>query len=181
MRGGPAAEAVRWHFSESHRMPRLPTLLLILTSLLATAGLAQAQDDPLQSPACLAARQRLDAAQAEAQRLTPQLRALRRQVADVCLRARADAPRAARLARPAEAVPSTVAPPPQVPAPGALGNPARPAAPAIPSAPQPAQVTRCDAGGCWDSSGQRLNRSGALLVNPQGQMCTQQGTVLVCP
>jgi hypothetical protein len=171
-------------------MPRLPTLLLILTGLLATTALAQAQDDPLQSPACLAARQRLDAAQAEAQRLTPQLRALRRQVADVCLRARADAPRAARLARPAEAVPSTVAPPPQVPAPGALASPARPAvpaspavpaAPAIPSAPQPAQVTRCDAGGCWDSSGQRLNRSGALLVNPQGQMCTQQGTVLVCP
>jgi hypothetical protein len=171
-------------------MTCLPTSLLILTSLLTTAALAQAQDDPLQSPACLAARQRLDAAQAEAQRLTPQLRALRRQVADVCLRARADAPRAARLARPAEAVPSTVAPPPQVPAPGALASPARPAvpaspavpaAPAIPSAPQPAQVTRCDAGGCWDSSGQRLNRSGALLVNPQGQMCTQQGTVLVCP
>ena len=156
-------------------MHTLHTLLLPLACLCAAAAFAQGEDDPLQSPACLSARQRLDAAQAEAQRLTPQLRALRQQVAEVCLRARADTPRAARLARPAEAVPSSVAPPPRVMAPAALPTPAAP----LP--PTPTQVTRCDAGGCWDSSGQRLNRSGNLLVNPQGRLCTQQGTVLACP
>lgn len=163
-------------------MRRLPSPRALMRWLLCCASLAstwaQAADDPLQSPACLSARQRLDAAQAEGRGLTPQLRALRQQVADVCLRARADTPRPARLARPAETVPSTVAPPPRVSVPPAMP---RPAVPVTPTAPAPSQVTRCDAGGCWDSNGQRLNRSGGLLVNPQGQLCTQQGTVLVCP
>lgn len=149
----------------------VPRTALLLTALL--AGGAQAADDPLQSPACLHARQQLDAALAQAER--PRLPALRQQVAHDCLRANADPPRPARLARPAETVPSTIAPPPRVAAPSAL-----PAPPLAPPA-QPAQVTRCDAGGCWDTSGQRLNRSGAQLVNPQGQLCTQQGTVLLCP
>ncbi|WP_156373225.1 hypothetical protein [Pseudorhodoferax sp. Leaf267] len=151
--------------------------MLRITALLLTclwAGMACAQvDDPLQSPACLAARERLDAAQGQG--MTPQRRALRQEVANACLRAQADPPRPARLARPAEAVPSTIAPPPQVATPSALPSPT------APPAPQPAQVTRCDAGGCWDNNGQRLNRSGNQLVNPQGQFCTQQGTVLVCP
>lgn len=154
-------------------MSRLPTLLMPLAWLLAVTAHAQAADDPLQSPDCVAARKRLDAAQDQG--MTPQMRALRQQVANACLRARADPPRPARLARPAEAVPSTIAPPPRVAVPSA------PPSPTVPAVPQPSQVTRCDAGGCWDNNGQRLNRSGNQLVNPQGQFCTQQGTVLVCP
>ena len=156
-------------------MPRLPSLLVALAGLLAASAFAQVADDPLQSPGCLAARARLDAAQAQGEGPTPQLRALRQQVAQVCLRAQADPPRPARLARPAEAVPSTLAPPPRVPMPSALP------APGVPAPTMPTQTTRCDAGGCWDQNGQRLNRSGNLLVNPQGQFCTQQGTVLLCP
>ena len=152
-------------------MLRLSTVLL--ACLLGAGASAQTVDDPLQSPACLAARERLDAAQDQG--MTPQRRALRQQVANACLRAKADPPRPARLARPAEAVPSTIAPPPRVAVPSTLPLPT------VPRSPPPAQVTRCDAGGCWDNSGQRLNRSGNQLVNPQGQFCTQQGTVLVCP
>lgn len=156
-------------------MPCLRTVLVVmpLACLLAGTAFAQPSDDPLQSPACLVARQRLDAAQPQG--MTPQMRALRQQVADACLRARADPPRAARPTRPAEAVPATVAPPPRVSVPSSLP------APTVAVPPQPAQVTRCDAGGCWDNSGQRLNRSGNQLLNPQGKFCTQQGTVLVCP
>ena len=151
-----------------------PRSTLLLMALLASLGLAQAADDPLQSPACLAARAQLDTAEAQAAR--ERLPALRQQVAKDCLRASADPPRPARLARPAESVPSTIAPPPRVAAPSAFPSPTPSLAPV-----QPSQVTRCDAGGCWDNSGQRLNRSGNQLVNPQGQFCTQQGTVLVCP
>jgi hypothetical protein len=156
-------------------MPHLRTLLICLASLAALPTFAQTADDPLQSPACLSARQKLDDAPAARQGLTPQLRALRQRVADACLRAQADPPRPARLARPPEAVAPTLAPVPLMPAPPVLSVPTTPPAP-----PQPTQVMRCDDGGCWDSQGQRLNRSGHQLINPQGQFCAQQGTVLIC-
>lgn len=161
---------------------RMPRLLLALPAgltglLLASAALAQpapVSGDPLQSPACVEARRLLDAAEAEGPGARPRMAALRERVANACLRASADTPAPSRVARPAEAVPSTLAPAPRVPAPSVLPPPA------LPSVPQPTQVTRCDAGGCWDTSGQRLNRSGNQLVTPQGQFCSQQGTVLVC-
>jgi len=43
-----------------------------------------------------------------------------------------------------------------------------------------AVVTACDAGGCWDSEGRRLERAGPLLLGPQGA-CTLQGALLNRP
>lgn len=149
---------------------KVPLLLL-----LALAGPAWAEGDPLKSPACLAARERLDAEEAAARPSLERLRAVRRQVARDCLQATADPPRPARAA-----APQAVAPPPGT---QPLRLPPAPVLPpaTAPAAPQPAQVQRCDAGGCWDAQGQRLNRAGNHLVDPQGRLCTQQGTVLNCP
>ena len=161
-------------------MNALRHTMLLLASLpalvLAQAGRPAADGDPLRSPACLASRQALDAAMAQDRPAPDRLRVLRQRVAGDCLRAAADPPRPARLARPAQAVAPIVPITPAVPL-----APATPGAVLVPAVPQPPQVNRCDAGGCFDNGGQRLNRSGAYLVDPQGRMCTQQGSVLVCP
>ncbi|KQP38081.1 hypothetical protein [Pseudorhodoferax sp. Leaf274] len=145
---------------------------------LALGAAAAPQDDALQSPACLAARERLDAVMAEPKPDIAQLRAARQRAARACFRAEADAAPPSRSERPMIVLPPAGGSKPAQPL-----APATPDTPAIaaPAAPQPPQVARCDAGGCWDSSGQRLNRAGNQLVNPQGGLCTQQGTVLSCP
>lgn len=168
---------------------RLLGVCVALAALAAAQGTAGAEPlseaDALKSPACLAARERLEAIMAEAKPDIVRLRAARQRGARACFRAEADAAeqQPARLERP-----RIVLPPPGTPVP----VPAPPTLPAVPGVtpapaptpspvPQPAQVQRCDAGGCWDAQGQRLNRVGPQLVNPQGQLCTQQGTVLSCP
>ena len=50
--------------------------------------------------------------------------------------------------------------------------------PIAPSAP--AQVTNCDAGGCWDTSGQRYNGSGPSLVRADGRPCQRVSAVVYC-
>jgi hypothetical protein len=151
-------------------------LVAALLAGLAMGAAAMSLDDALKSPACLAARERLDAIMAEQKPDIVLLRAARQRAARACFRAEADAPPPSRAERPL-----VVLPPAAAPAPAAA--PTAPAAPATtaPPRPQPPQVARCDAGGCWDSQGQRLNRTGSQLVDPQGQLCTQQGTVLSCP
>jgi hypothetical protein len=141
---------------------------------LAAGAAAMSLEDSLKSPACLAARERLDAIMAEQKPDIVLLRAARQRAARACFRAEADAPPPSRAERPLIVLPPASAPAPARPV-------APPPATAAPAAPQPPQVARCDAGGCWDSNGQRLNRSGGQLVNPQGRLCTQQGTVLSCP
>lgn len=46
--------------------------------------------------------------------------------------------------------------------------------------PKPAAITTCDPGGCWDSQGRRLDRSGPLLMGPHGA-CVVQAGVVRCP
>lgn len=149
------------------------TLAAVVLAGLALGAGAMPLDDALKSPACLAARERLDAIMAEPKPDIVLLRAARQRAARACFRAEADAPPPSRAERPV-----VVPPPAAVPA-----LPTPPAAPttAAPAPPQPPQAARCDAGGCWDSQGQRLNRAGGQLVQPQGRLCTQQGTVLNCP
>lgn len=143
--------------------------------------------DPMKSPACIDARHELDAAEAA---LKPgqapssaNLKSLRQKVANVCLRAEADTP-SARVQPPPIAVPPVSA---GIGAMAGVASPRAPALPVITPLPTPApptgptQVSRCDAGGCWDSNGARLNRSGPFLVNPQGAMCTKVGTIVQCP
>lgn len=147
-------------------------LVAALLAGLAMGAAAMSLDDALKSPACLAARERLDAIMAEQKPDIVLLRAARQRAARACFRAEADAPPPSRAERPLVVLP-----------PAAAAAPTAPAAPATtaPPRPQPPQVARCDAGGCWDSQGQRLSRTGSQLVDPQGQLCTQQGTVLSCP
>lgn len=151
-------------------------LVAALLAGLAMGAAAMSLDDALKSPACLAARERLDAIMAEQKPDIVLLRAARQRAARACFRAEADAPPPSRAERPLVVLPP-------VPAPTPAAAPTAPAAPttAAPPRPQPPQAARCDAGGCWDSQGQRLNRTGNQLVDPQGQLCTQQGTVLSCP
>jgi hypothetical protein len=55
------------------------------------------------------------------------------------------------------------------------------AAPLPPVAiPRASVISSCDAGGCWDSDGVRLQRSGPNLMGPRGP-CTPQGTLFNCP
>ena len=164
----------------------LVLLTAACTGALAQAPAMRASGDPLKSPACVDARRDLNAAEAA---LKPgqapssaDLKRLRQKVADVCLRAEADTPSARVL--PPIAVPPVSA---GIGATAGIAQPRAPALPVITPLPTPTpptgptQVSRCDAGGCWDSNGARLNRSGPFLVNPQGAMCTKVGTIVQCP
>ena len=142
-------------------------LTLFLLSLGFTAGAQRA--DPLQSPECGQAVQALEQARAEPHargRVEP----LRKQAAQACLGSNGHTRAPLRAPSP----PLAVAPPAFAPAPAPLAVPP-PAA-----APRPAVTTACDAAGCWDSNGNRLNRAGPVLLGPQG-VCTQVAGVLSCP
>lgn len=61
--------------------------------------------------------------------------------------------------------------------------PATPSVTAVTPRPAPAgpsTVTTCDAGGCWDSGGQRYTASGPSLVRSDGRVCQQVGSTLHC-
>lgn len=167
-------------------MPRNRVALLLL---LASAA-AQVQADPLRSPACLSALQRLTVAENSAveaksgERVTrpspvedASLQGAQRDVARVCLGIAQPSPPAARVRRPEPVAgvrpvqrPTPAAPPPAAPSPEA--PPPRP--------PPLVTVTGCDDVGCWTSEGTRLTRQGMLLRGPRG-FCTQVGSVLSCP
>lgn len=44
----------------------------------------------------------------------------------------------------------------------------------------PKQIASCDAGGCWTTSGERLNRVGTQLLRSNGRPCVATGQTLVC-
>ena len=56
----------------------------------------------------------------------------------------------------------------------------QPAAPR--AAPPPAPLSNCDAGGCWDSQGNRYNNTGdgARLISPEGRPCQTNGKFIHC-
>lgn len=45
---------------------------------------------------------------------------------------------------------------------------------------QPAQITTCDASGCWDTMGNRYNGTGQTLFRTDGRTCTRVGNTLQC-
>lgn len=51
-----------------------------------------------------------------------------------------------------------------------------------PTAPAPAPLGRCDAGGCWDSQGNRYNGTGdgARFLDREGRLCQTQGKFIHC-
>jgi hypothetical protein len=167
-------------------MPRAPIAVLLLLA----STLAQSQADPLRSPACLSALQRLTAAENRAveaktrERVTrpspardESLQAAQRDVALVCLGTAEPGPPAARVRQPEPVTRvglvqrSTAAAPPPT-APNLEAAPLR--------SPPLVTVTGCDAVGCWTSDGTRVQRQGMLLLGPRG-FCTQLGSVLNCP
>lgn len=176
-RGGPSRRS-----PDSGRSVGVGRWLVLLPCLLGTmAALAQAAADPLKSPACGQATQDLEAARAAAgpgAQRAPSLEQLRRNAARICLGAgasQADPKPPARLAKSPETVPAPVIAVPR--ATPAATTPA-PAGPVQIARPQP--LGNCDAGGCWDSNGNRLNRAGPSLIGPHGP-CSVQGSFANCP
>jgi hypothetical protein len=162
------------------------------------AGFAEAST--LGSPACRQALDVLDRAEATAaasRRASPAappgesasasapavpaaLATARREVARACLAAESDESMKPppRRAEPPVTV-SPVAPP--RPAPGASRPPATAATLPAPAAPAlPRVITHCDSTGCWTNDGTRLQRSGPVLLGPQGA-CSVAGTAVTCP
>lgn len=141
--------------------------------------LVQAQPDPLASAECTSARAELDAAREAAGSSQSQpderlARAQKRAQLD-CLgrspgqRERSGAP------EPPATVPPTVALPENPPP-----LPKLQAAPPPVVIPRPTVITTCDASGCWDSEGRRLNSAGPALMGPRG-ICSGSGNVINCP
>ena len=157
----------------------LHRVLLTAAFLVAgSAAQAQAAGDPLKSPECARARDSLEAARAASQPAA-RVEALRRDAARICLGAGGDALPPARVAQPPLHVPPTRITPAVRPTAPSL--PLAPPAAPLPEIRRPGAVTNCDAGGCWDSNGTRLNRAGPNLVTPGGSLCTQQGSLVNCP
>jgi hypothetical protein len=130
--------------------------------------------DPLKSDACGASLAALQAARNDPARAA-QLDALRGQATRDCLGGTGEARRPSPVAQPPIAVrPPTLEPP-------ASPRPPVPAPPAPPvTIDRPAVITNCDAGGCWDSEGRRLNRAGPVLLGPGGP-CVTSGQSVQCP
>jgi len=153
------------------------TLLLATTACLAASPRADQPVDPLHTPECLHARQALEAADASsAVASSLRMKALRSDVARLCLHSSLDA------ARPQRQLQAPLSVPPVAARPAASARPAAPPGvnpPAV--APPPLRsVTSCDATGCWANDGTRLQRVGPDLVGPRG-VCQQNGAVLACP
>ena len=156
------------------------TLAALVTLAALAASLAQAQTDPLKSAECSRALARLEEARSaparDAETAAVRIGNARREASLACLGAAPATGRPSPVGQtPIRVAPAAVAAGVAGPAPA----PALPPAPVI-APPRPVQApSNCDAGGCWDASGQRLNRSGAQLIGPQGA-CTEQAGVLLC-
>ena len=63
-----------------------------------------------------------------------------------------------------------------------MSAPPPPPAPPSHTAPSgPAQITNCDAGGCWDTQGQRYNQgAGSTHFRQDGRICEQVGQQMQC-
>lgn len=135
--------------------------------------MAAAPEDRLGTPECKSARAALEQALAREGVGTDEIGALKKSTAQACFgTSREPPPRSGRAARPPVAVPP--------PAAAARPSPPAPAPPPPVVIQRPPAITSCDAGGCWDSNGTRLNRMGPGLSGPSGP-CTVQGGFAYCP
>ena len=156
-------------------MSRIITALLLAI----VPALAHAQADPLASPECLAARAELEQAlnDADGQRgaSAERLTRARAKAAAACL-GRGDGTRQ-RFGAPE---PPRVVTPPLITDGRAPPLPKMEGAPPPLAIPRPTVITTCDASGCWDSEGRRLNNAGAVLMGPRG-LCSGTGNTVNCP
>jgi hypothetical protein len=155
---------------------------LLLTLVAGAAALcAQGQSvDPLRSGECAAARDVLEHALDDASAKRPgargRLAAARKDAVAACLGRESGNPMRSGAPEPPIVVPAPVI----EAAPVAMQAPALAPPPAPPVIQRPAVVTACDAAGCWDSEGRRLNKLGAMLVGPRGT-CRLMAGVVQCP
>jgi hypothetical protein len=147
-----------------------PLLSLTCTLLLPAAVGA----DPLKSGECGQSLAALEAARAD-RGAGARLEALRQQATQACLGGSGEARRPSPVAQPPIVVPPPIV---AVPAPAEAPRPAPPPSPV--AIQRPPVLTSCDAGGCWDSNGGRLNRAGPTLIGPGGA-CVVTGQVVHCP
>ncbi|HXD41908.1 MAG TPA: hypothetical protein VN649_15180 [Ramlibacter sp.] len=159
-------------------MLRFIAALLLATAASAALSAQAVEADPLNSSECVAARNELERAlsdpAASRQERTERLARARRQAALLCLGREAGGRERSGASEPAQAVPPPVISVRPAPPPRAV------ASPPPPLIPRAAAITACDAAGCWDSDGRRLNNMGPLLAGPRG-LCTVQGGLLNCP
>lgn len=151
---------------------------IALIALLALAPVAAAADrnpDPMHSPRCEAARAELDTLLGQPRASRERLEQARRRAAQACLGATNTVRERSGAPEPPQVVPPTIGVQRQPVAPPAIEP-----APAPPAVPRPTAITTCDAAGCWDSDGRRLNRMGPLLVGPGG-VCQGLGAIVNCP
>ena len=148
--------------------------MLFLVTLPVLAALPAIAQDPLKSDQCSQALAVLQAARPDPPQ-AGRLEALRQQATQACLGGSGEARRPSPVARPPIVVPPPVVEVPEPQAPLATVLP-----PPSPASARPAVVTTCDAGGCWDSEGRRLNRAGPVLVGPGGP-CIASGNGVQCP
>lgn len=142
---------------------------LVLASRPVAAGAAA---DPLKSPECGRSLAALQAGRAGASGVE----SLRRQATRVCLGGSGEARRPSPTAQaPVQVPPPVIDVPAPPPAPAATKS----GPPPLPI-DRPPVVTSCDLGGCWTSDGVRLNRSGPLLIGPDGA-CVVSGNAVRCP
>lgn len=154
-------------------MSRLVAALL-MTAL--SLGL-HAEGDPLASPECQAARAELEHALSDADKglasAGDRLARARVQARNACL-GRGDG---ARERSGAPEPVQRIAPPVTN---GRAQLPRLEAAPPPVANPRPTIITICDASGCWDSEGRRLNNAGPALMSPRG-LCSGTGNAINCP
>jgi hypothetical protein len=134
------------------------------------------EPDPLASGECQLARQALQLALSAAadnphDKAAPLAQA-RERTALACLGAADSSLATTRSRQPALVVPPIV---PAAPAPRVIAAPPPPM-----TIPRASVITACDAGGCWDSNGQRLQRAGPNLMGPRGP-CVAQDQSFNCP
>lgn len=134
------------------------------------------ESDPLASAECQLARRELEvvlsAVKENRNEKTPKLDLARKRMALACLGQAKSPARRTRTSPPVIVVPPTLPAAPPLPV---IAAPQPPV-----TIPRPSVITSCDAGGCWDSEGVRLNRSGPNLIGPRGP-CTAQGDLFICP
>ena len=142
---------------------------MALTGLL--SGPVQSMDRPqqeLKQASDIAANRPTDAHKAQVQRL-------RQLTADACLGKHKAPADVRRTAQPPMAILPVTPSPQRSQAPSAAAS----EPPAL-MVPRTSVITACDAGGCWDSEGARIQRLGPNLSGPNGP-CLPQGSVFVCP
>jgi hypothetical protein len=117
----------------------------------------------------------LDSSDIGRSRPTERVASARKQAETACLghsesvRERSGAPEPAQVVRPTQIMSNRAPAPPKIEG-----------APPPLAIPRPSIITTCDASGCWDSEGRRLNNAGPTLMGPHG-LCSGSGNIVNCP